>query len=247
SSAYDSVFSILYAVWKTNPEQWSYNFSSINNDILENICNGSHDLSGGLNSLEHVRDRFRHELDNLRIAGLWDIQTSVVRLLQLMFATPTQIVSSQLTCSQGHTLSQAQTHQHLIQSCILSAGTNPYVSIQDWIQKLYSWFRCLNCNQHLIHSFSFSSIPAIILFEFEGKTIKNRLRELSIMVKHIILGLRTVPYTDALHYTLCIIVNQQLWYHDGITTGADMVYEGLLQSATDLMHCRGKEATVAIY
>jgi hypothetical protein len=25
------------------------------------------------------------------------------------------------------------------------------------------------------------------------------------------------------------------------------VYEGLLQSTIDLMHCRGKEATVAIY
>ncbi|KAF8218836.1 hypothetical protein L208DRAFT_1073542, partial [Tricholoma matsutake] len=134
SCAYDSVFSILYTVWKTDPVYWSYNFCSINNDILEDICNGFQSYSEGLTSLEHVRDSFRHELNDLRMAGLWwGIQTSVVRLLLLMFTTPTQTVSSQLSCSQGHTLSQAQTHRHSIQSCILSAGTNPYVSIQDWI------------------------------------------------------------------------------------------------------------------
>ncbi|KAF8233600.1 hypothetical protein L208DRAFT_1265953 [Tricholoma matsutake] len=58
--------------------------------------------------------------------------------------------------------------------------------------------------------------------------------------------LQGVIYHGEGHYISQIVVNQQLWYHDGITTGANMVYEGLLQPATDLMHCRGKD-TVAIY
>jgi hypothetical protein len=45
--------------------------------------------------------------------------------------------------------------------------------------------------------------------------------------------------------------NEQLWFpgHDGIATGANMEYNGLLQSSVDLMHssCRGKEACIAIY
>ncbi|KAF8229954.1 hypothetical protein L208DRAFT_1284200 [Tricholoma matsutake] len=63
SCAYDSVFSILYAVWKTTkPEYWSHNFGSINDDILEDICNGFQSHLDGLTSLEHVRDIFRHGL-----------------------------------------------------------------------------------------------------------------------------------------------------------------------------------------
>ncbi|KAF8237071.1 hypothetical protein L208DRAFT_1064991, partial [Tricholoma matsutake] len=252
SCAYDSVFSILHTVWKTSPEDWNHNFVSINDDILESICNGFQSHLHGLTSLEHVRDVFRHNVDELRIAGLqWGRQTSVVRLLQLMFTTSTQIVSSQLTCSQEHTLTQAQTHQHYIQSCVLSAGTNPYVSIQDWIQNHCesSRFRCSECNQHLVHSYSFLSVPAIIIFEFEGKFLKTD-QEITIVSRndqHFTMKLKGIIYHGKAHYTPHIIANQQLWLHDGIATGAGMVYEGLLQSATDLMHCRGKEATVAIY
>ncbi|KAF8240173.1 hypothetical protein L208DRAFT_1234842, partial [Tricholoma matsutake] len=237
SCAYDSVFSILYAVWKTNPEYWSHTFGSINDDILEDICNGFQSHLDGQTLLENVRDIFRHKLDDLRIAGLrWGRHTSVVRLLQLMFTTPTQIVSSQLTCSQEHTLTQAQTHQHSVWSCILSSGTSPYVSIQDWIQNHQegSMSRCSECNQHLICSYSFVSVPAILIFEFEGKKLKID-PEVTIVSRN---------------NQQCAIYNadyEQLWFHDGITTGPNMVYEGLLQSMTDLMHHRGKEAVVAIY
>ena len=44
-----------------------------------------------------------------------------------------------------------------------------------------------------------------------------------------------------------VVNNEQLWFHDGISTGANMEYNELLQSSVDLMHCRGKEACIAIY
>ncbi|KAF8220426.1 hypothetical protein L208DRAFT_1333799, partial [Tricholoma matsutake] len=252
SCAYNSVFPILYAVWKTNPVYWSHNFGSINNDILEGMCNGFHSHSNGLTSLEHVRDIFRHELDDLQIAGLqWGRPTSVVRLLQLMFTTPTQIVSSQLTCSQEHSLTQAQTHQHSIQSCVLSAGANPYASIQGLIQNYHedSKFRCSEYNQHLIHLYSFLSVPAIIIFEFEEMFLRidPEVTIVSRHTQHFTIRLKGIIYHGEAHYTSHIILNQQLWLHDGITAGANMIYERLLHSTTDLMHCRGKEATVAIY
>ncbi|KAF8224769.1 hypothetical protein L208DRAFT_1195056, partial [Tricholoma matsutake] len=114
--------------------------------------------------------------------------------------------------------------------CILSAGTNPYVSIQDWIQNYSesSQFRCSECNQHLIHSFSFLSVPAIVIFEFEGKILKidSEGTIVSRNNQHSTMKLQGVIYHGEGDYISCIVVNQQLWYHDGITTGANMVYEG---------------------
>ncbi|KAF8218484.1 hypothetical protein L208DRAFT_1350979, partial [Tricholoma matsutake] len=144
-------------------------------------------------------------------------------LLQLMFTTPTQIVSSQLTCSQEHTLTQAQTCQHSVWSCILSSGTSPYVSIQDWIQNHQegSMSRCSECNQHLICSYSFVSVPAILIFEFEGKNSKID-PEVSRNNQPFTIKLKGIIYHGEAHYISCIVVNEQLWFHDGITTGANM-------------------------
>ena len=102
----------------------------MNCDLLEDICNGFNDRSYNQTSLESVRDTFRMALDDLQLAGLrWDRYTSVVRLLEYMFETPTEMVTSQLTCREGHSIIHSQ-HQS-IYSYVLSAGTNPYVSTTD--------------------------------------------------------------------------------------------------------------------
>ena len=54
----------------------------------------------------------------------------------------------------------------------LSACTNSYVSTTDWIQNYKdSHLLCEDCNQCPQCTYSFSRIPDLIVFEFEGKDI----------------------------------------------------------------------------
>ena len=159
------------------------------------------------------------------------------------------MVSSQLTCSEEHPIIHNQCYS--IYSFVLSAGTNPYVSTTDWIQnyKEDSCLLCEECNQCLQHSYSFSRIPDLIIFKFEGKnicidpevTITCRNNQSSTM------KLQGVIYYGELHYTSRIMINEQIWFHDGISTGTNMEYDGQLLPTTDLLHCKGKQANIAIY
>ncbi|KAF8221603.1 hypothetical protein L208DRAFT_1327085 [Tricholoma matsutake] len=225
SCAYDSVFTILYSLWRNNPTHWKQFFYSMNCDLLEEICNGFNDHSYNQTSLESVRDTFRMGLDDLRLAGLcWGRYTSVVRLLKYMFKAFTEMVSSQLTCREGHSITHSQCHS--IYSYILSAGTNPYVSTTDWIQnyKEDSCLLCQECNQCLQCTYSFLRIPDLIVFEFEGKeifidpevTITSRDNQSCTM------KLQGVIYYGELHYTSHVMINEQIWFHDGISTGAKL-------------------------
>jgi hypothetical protein len=210
--------------------------------LLEDICSGFENYSHSLTSLENVRDEFRHTLDSLHLDGLqWGQYTSVVRLLLLMFTTPTEMVSSQLTCSQGHVVSHNTVHS--IESCVLSAGTNSYTSIADWIRNFSesSHFRCGECNQNLLHTFSFSTIPPLEL-QIDSEVLVTSRNHQSHRFR-----LQDIIYYGENHYTSRIIFNRQLWFHDGISTGTNMIYDGQLQSHTSLTHCRGKQACVAFY
>ena len=167
---------ILYSLWKSNPTHWKQYFFSMNWDLVEEICNRFNDCSYNQTSWESVRDIFKIALDNLQLAGLcWGRYISVVRLLEHMFKAPTEIVSSQLTCSEGHPIIHSQCHT--ICSYVLSAGTNPYASTTDWIQnyKEDSHFLCEECNQCLQCTYSWSRIPDLVVLEFEGKGYTYRL------------------------------------------------------------------------
>jgi hypothetical protein len=59
--------------------------------------------------------------------------------------------------------------------------------------------------------------------------------------------LQGVIYYREEHYTSCIVVNNQVWFHDGIATGGNMIYEGELYSMNNIFYCRGKQAHAAIY
>jgi hypothetical protein len=57
-----------------------------------------------------------------------------------------------------------------------------------------------------------------------------------------------IIYFGDAHFTACVIYNQNMiWFHDGITTGQKLIYEGLLHDNFPLNQCRSKEAIAAIY
>ena len=130
----------------------------------------------------------------------------------------------------------------------MSAGTNPYVSTTDWIQnyKEDSRLLCEECNQCLQRTYSFSRIPDLIVFEFEGRDICID-PEVTITCGDNQSHTMKLQGVGELHYTCRVIIDEQIWFHDGISTGANMLYDGQLLPTTDLQHCKGKQANIAIY
>lgn len=59
--------------------------------------------------------------------------------------------------------------------------------------------------------------------------------------------LRGIIYFGNQHFSARIILNaDQVWYHDGISTGAELINEGALASI-NLSECQGKTASIVFY
>jgi hypothetical protein len=59
SCAYDSLFSILYDIWKDDPRVWSTTFKHINNRFLGSLASGFKKVTNKKSTLEQVRDIIR--------------------------------------------------------------------------------------------------------------------------------------------------------------------------------------------
>jgi hypothetical protein len=253
SCAYDSIFCILFALWKSNTTYWTTVFCNINSEFFSPICTGFLDVIEDNNTLENIRDDFRQSIHSLRIEGLlWGRYASVVHLIQVLFTTPQITISSQLTCSQNHAVT-GNRHQYInLYSCMLSAGTNTYRSISEWIQNYSedSRHQCNTCGSHLTRQYYFVNVPEIVIFDFAGHEL-NIDKEIELLDKNnqaYIKKLQGIIYYGEQHYTSCIVFNNQFWFHDGIATGANMIYEGELHSINNnIFYCRGKQAHVAVY
>ena len=56
-----------------------------------------------------------------------------------------------------------------------------------------------------------------------------------------------IIYFGDAHYTACVVTdNGMVWFHDGIATGQNLIYEGMLNNLS-LKDCKGKAALIAIY
>ena len=64
SCSYDSLFVILYNIWKENPDKWTDNFTNINRH-MQALANGFKQVDNESISLETARDDIRETLHNL--------------------------------------------------------------------------------------------------------------------------------------------------------------------------------------
>jgi hypothetical protein len=250
SCAYDSVISILHAVWMSDPTKWTTAFGDISIDLLGKLALGFVKHTKGMTTLEAVRDTLRRQMNALQRPGLkWGELTSLSLLLEELLTTTNEIMKIQLKCLQGHPINR-QRQSHSSYSSQLSAGANEHPSVAEWIRILQepSNRRCNVCQQCLVLSSTFSHIPNLLCVEFHGH--KLQIDDTIYLYKDGVPNkfmLKGIIYHGNDHFISRIVVNQQMtWVHDGVQTGQDTEYEGLLYSL-DLMLCRGKEAVAAIY
>ena len=65
SCAYDSLFVILYHIWRVDPVRWTTNFMEINEEHLGVLASGFNKVIQGTLSLENARDEVRYDLHDL--------------------------------------------------------------------------------------------------------------------------------------------------------------------------------------
>ena len=126
-------------------------------------------------------------------------------------------------------------------------------SIQQWINlsSLPTRRRCRVCNELYTQIADYNDLPQVIAFELRDETT---LLDSTILVKQLTgtqltYRLAGVVYFGDMHFVACIIRQDgQIWFHDGITTQRNLIYEGSIASGhIDLTSVQSKSAHTGIY
>jgi hypothetical protein len=136
-------------------------------------------------------------------------------------------------------------------SLVLLSGASRYESTNEWVLRREEETRhlCTICKRDVFIKYSFAEMPSLIVFEFGDQVLHiDFFIDPQPNIGHK-MRLAGVVYYGQQHFTAQIILSDgQIWFYDGITTGRSLVYSGSIhQNPPDMSHCRGKQASTAIY
>lgn len=96
----------------------------------------------------------------------------------------------------------------------------------------------------------FNNIPKVLVFSIQNPSIKAS-RKICFRDNEatVVFGLGGIVYFGDFHYTARIFVRGSVWFHDGMSTGKNCMYEKELSDFTDveLSECRGKTLSLVMY
>ena len=179
----------------------------------------------------------------------WGEMTSVHHLVQYLLTTESTTVETYLQCPQNHNTGGAL---QAVSNCyVISAGNARPVSISQWMANWTEPTRhlCTTCQRQMNMMFKFQQPWPLIAFDFAWQTpeIEPEL-PLHVNGNNIQYRLRGIIYYGENHFTSRIISETgQTWFHDGITTGQSVIYEGDVRDLRLLNMCQGKQASMAVY
>jgi len=251
SCAYDSVLSIVLAIWMDHKGSSDSDTVRIfNTNHMKNLFLGFKKALTNINYLGHVRDRLRHNLQNIcKDKFPWGGFTAVADILNYILATNETTVNSIITCP--HDTSYYGTD---LESCVMAAGRGAKSSVRSWMAnwKEHSNHFCELCDDHRQIVMKICKVMPIVALDFTGQRKVPKIDanfEIYMNNERVVYILRGVIYFGDYHFT-CRIVDEEglVWYHDGIATQNSVIYEGKLGDTTlDLKKCRDKKASGAIY
>ena len=251
SCAYDSVLSIVLAIWMDNKGSLDSDAISIfNSNHMRKLFSGFKKALTNVNYLGHVRDRLRRNLQKIcKDKFPWGGFTATYDILDYILKTNETTVNSIITCS--HNTSY---YGDGSQSCLMPAGREAKSSVRSWMSnwKEHSNHFCELCNDHRQIVMKICKVMPMVALDFTGQRKVPKIDvefEIYINNVRVVYILRGVIYFGDDHFT-CRIVNEDglVWYHDGIATQNSVIYEGKLgDTKLDLKKCRDKIASGAIY
>ena len=250
SCAYDASFVILYSLYSRDEHKWTTHFQSFQNTALNDIQEAFEMLLQNQKTFEQVRDHIRTalELENSNYFRFGHF-TSLLTLWDHILRTPQTVRRTYRQCENGHKRQIQNTD-----SAAYSIGVNPnrHRTMSQCImsQPELSPRSCRQCSKDVFIINEYVSAPPLLAIEVSGHEIQLD-NQISIKVENVqytytLVGI--VYYGDD-HFTARIILEDgQVWFHDGITTGCNTIYDGSLAlNCPELHTCRGKHASLVLY
>ena len=252
SCGYDAALTILYSIWIDNSERWSENFKRLENQYLNALTISFEHMQTTNISFEIMRDSFRYFLQaSNRQEFKFGRYISITTLFETLCEGLDNIQIIYRMCINQHSF-----YMHNSSSVLLSAGTNSFNSINQWISEYSEPTRqtCIICNLPLYLKYTFENIPEFLIFDFEGLQVNVFEINKSFLLNkdgiQYLFNLRGVIYFSQNHFTSRIITQSgQVWFHDGITLQHSMRYEGLLDTelCPNMFYSNSGNAVLAIY
>lgn len=262
SCAYDSLFTILFNVYRSwSPE--TVKDCKLLNDEIKLLCDGFAAVTHNRTTLENARDDVRvvlHRLNRTAYPLLGRTGASVPELCEDMFRDRNPYVSWRHECARCEITIDEQTCNKLLwyiskpswKQSAVSQGNIRSAPISVWIEKMRNCKTqriCSRCTRNTVKRMILSKAPVLIpvVIQEGVKPIIERI----INIDDTQYRLCGVIYFGGAHWTCRVIeVNGDIWYHDGISTKNKCNYEGNLDvyNMKNLWKCKqNRTCSVILY
>ena len=245
SCAYDSIFTILFAIWCNDKDMWNRKFHETGNEFSILLANQFSKYDKKQISLEKARDKVRKELaktfSNLKFGSY----TSIEFIFDAMFTTDELIYEICHRCPNGHGDFYSEGYKlYMTKACADFRSTSEWMRINSY----NATNCCRTCGWAVDIETAFVSAPPLLILEFSNSSIKiDHCLEINSDEIHKYELAGVVYYRDEHFVSNIITADKQLWYYDGLTTGSQLIYSGSLLSCPQLTTCRGGSASAAFY
>ena len=242
SCAYDSLFSILYCLFKTSNTIWSESLLTLN-PTFTLLSNMFTNIQNKVTSAEDARDNMRVILNNLDTT-LYPLDnnlgTDIISLSKEILGEVRKYYFRRHRCTHCNTTQNhihdrhEANHSWLLQfsadqwkNQVNAIGTGNRKSTTDWIQanlleKANSV--CSNCTTTLINELAFVSMPTFFQCYIDKVNIKWDYTFILGGAKYRLCGL---IYYGAFHFTTRIITSDKsIWFNDSMKHGRKFNLEG---------------------
>jgi hypothetical protein len=252
SCAYDALLTILLSIWSQNPSEWKNRFKDMNR-IMNVLATGFHRANNDRGTLEIARNKVRRLLHQ-RSPDLFPYGhagTPIIEMAEQLLRSDNIIASHWLKCVDCQ---DENSRSNDLQTCVIQCSDYTDCTTAACLQKRlvdrHATRRCNKCHGALDQITRFETIPNIIVFALNHKSIRVSKRvSIPNGDNPVVLTLKGIVYHGDFHFTARICTNSHVWFHDGMVTGRKCRYEGKLSVLTDsdLSVCNGKTVSLAVY
>ena len=252
SCRYDSFFTIIYNIWRDNVSRISQDLSGCS-ELMNILCEQFEKVNRKRITFEEARDYVRMLLhrSNPQIFPMGKEGMMVSSLVQKLMGDTTfsSIPNTCNVCGSAHSVGLGGFH--ILNSKGVDRLDVPTLLGAERSQR-YGRRWCSNCLQvvSITRKTFLDQIPCVIALESTGAIPSVQLR-LSHDSGAITFNLRGLIYWGDFHFVSRIVDKSgQVWFHDGITTGASCEWERTMDLSSDtrwLRNARSKELCCCVY
>ena len=231
SCAYDAVITILFNIWRDDPETMTDDWHEFHCDMLDSLSQAfhRHDSMQVVRSapssvsrqftLEQIRDFFRRRLARISPEFTFGRYASVHCIFEHFLQTNDPVIVADIACPNGHLVDRNRLttrNAEIILFGRLGLGLQGY--LDDFAVPLHS--KCPTCDTNLLRKSTFVQAPPLLVFDlsnnFDCQSLDQVLK-IACQGSQISYDLRGVIYFDNQHFTEHVITNTGLvWYHNGM-------------------------------